>query len=118
MDNDRLSKEIEELRSKHAAELNRMKKAYEKAVTEYKETNVELQKNVGLEPDVVVKTEAVEEADIFEDSLVGEERKKSKAAAAEAVPAKRKTSRSKTTIQTQVNIVYLPSLVFPQPKHR
>jgi hypothetical protein len=102
-DNGRLNKEIEELRSKHAAELNRMKKAYEKAVSEYKETNVELQKNVGLEPDLVVKTEAVEESDIFEDSLVGEEKKKAKAAAAEANPAKRKTSKTRTTIQTQVN---------------
>ena len=109
LENDRLGRELESLRSKHALEMTRMKKAYEKVVNEYKETNAELQKEVagGSSSNLAfVKIEKIDEADeeeeedIFEDSLVGANRKKSKEAA--AVPVKRKISKIKQTTQTQV----------------
>ena len=45
-ENVRLQKELEERNSR----LSHMSKAYQKTIEEYKETNVELQKNVGIEP--------------------------------------------------------------------
>ncbi len=83
---------------------NRMKKAYEKVVSEYKETNAELRNGLGLKPEaipIVVKTEATEEEedeDVFESSFVGEARKQAKSRSSTAV--KRKT---KTNTQTQVS---------------
>ena len=112
LENDRLNRELESLRSKHSIELTRMKKAYEKTVHEYKETNAELQKEVGGSSSnrgsglnlALVKIEKIdeeeeEEEDIFEDSLVGANRKKSKEA---SLPSKRKISKTKQPTQTQV----------------
>lgn len=45
-ENVRLQKELEERNSR----LSHMSKAYQKTIEEYKETNVELLKNVGIEP--------------------------------------------------------------------
>ena len=112
LENERLNRELESLRSKHSIELTRMKKAYEKTVHEYKETNAELQKEVGGSGSnrgsgsnlALVKIEKIdeeeEEEDIFEDSLVGANRKKSKEAS--QLPSKRKISKTKQTTQTQV----------------
>ncbi len=84
-----------------------MKKAYEKVVTEYKETNEELRNGLGLRPEavpIVVKTEATEEEDnedVFESSFVGEARKKATGRSSTAV--KRKT---KMSAHTQVREVF------------
>ena len=76
-----------------------MKKAYEKVVTEYKETNAELRNGLGLQPEavpVVVKTEATEEEDndedVFESSFIGEARKKARERSSTAVKRKTKLS--------------------------